>query len=240
MWLCTQLELHSNWFLIVRPHPREFPNKRESVVSNNMTEFAPFLNTFEGHSQIYVNTPEDGISLYDLMKITDVHLNSTSTVGLEMVLNGIPSVHFSDSDLTAYPPAIGHAADSIGQYATLMLTTDRGYETERLKLAINWVWFTKYLSTRKTHSFWGLCLFTASHVVRKVFKADSKISQIPRGLLRACYQISKISKFKARTPAVPDVNFMFFSEAKRRSLTYEKISSETGLFLYKLISRRSS
>jgi len=239
LWLCTQLELHPNWFLIVRPHPREFPNKRESVVANSMTDFAPFLNTLKGHSQIFVNTPEDGLSLYDLMKITDVHLNSTSTVGLEMVLNGIPSVHFSDSYLTAYPPAIGHAADSIDQYATLMLTTDRGYETDKLKLAINWIWFTKYLSTQRTHSFWGYGLFTASHVVRKAFKGNSKISQIPIGLLRACYQISKISKFKVRTASIPDVNFMFFSEAKRRSLFYENISSKTVLFLYKLISRRS-
>src|ERR1700683_1945002 len=57
-------------FLVIRVHPREFPNKREGVLSEHaktlMTAFATLP------ANVKVNWPADDISLFDLANITDV------------------------------------------------------------------------------------------------------------------------------------------------------------------------
>ncbi len=87
-------------FLIIRVHPREFPNKREGVKSAYAHHLEASLRDLPPN--VIVNWPSDNLSLYDLAEITDVFLNAWSSVGKEMGLLGIPVVSYS-ADLPLFP-----------------------------------------------------------------------------------------------------------------------------------------
>jgi len=91
-------------FLIVRVHPRDFPNKREQVLSRQ----ALYLRSIfvDMPENVRVNWPDDAISLHDLANIVDVCLNATSTAGLEMLLLGIPVIIYDPKILFSYPPEL--------------------------------------------------------------------------------------------------------------------------------------
>lgn len=109
-WIRNQHDLH----LIIRVHPREFPNKRESVTSKQGILLAElFANIPENVS---INWPKDRISLYDLMRITDLGLNATSTAGMELILFGIPVVTHDIQQLFAYPPDMNVCCSSQDDY----------------------------------------------------------------------------------------------------------------------------
>ena len=87
-------------FLIIRAHPREFPNKRESILSKQAQVLQTAFKNLP--LNVAVNFPKDSISLHDLIKITDVGLNATSTAGLELLLFGVPVVIYDWDQLFSY------------------------------------------------------------------------------------------------------------------------------------------
>jgi hypothetical protein len=87
--------------VIIRPHPREFPNKRESVYSMQGEQLKSILYNLPDNFK--VNWPSDNISLYDLIKIIDICLPTTSTSGLELATLGMPIVTYSPDNIYAYP-----------------------------------------------------------------------------------------------------------------------------------------
>ena len=101
-------------FLIVRVHPRDFPNKREKVLSQQAALLRSALSELPSNAK--VNWPEDSLSLHDIAKITDVCLNATSTAGLELLLLGIPTVIHDTDQLYSYPPNLNLCADSVDEY----------------------------------------------------------------------------------------------------------------------------
>ena len=68
--------------LIIRVHPREFPNKREMVLSEHAKMLQVALS--ELPDNVKVNWPTDKVSLYDLANITDAFANAWSSAGKEM------------------------------------------------------------------------------------------------------------------------------------------------------------
>jgi hypothetical protein len=76
-------------FLVVRIHPREFENQDEASASANASELLMLLNRF-AHPRMYVNTPADKLSIYNLMTITDLLLTGYSSVGAEFAAFGVP------------------------------------------------------------------------------------------------------------------------------------------------------
>ena len=124
-------------FLIIRVHPREFPNKRESVTSAYASQLQ---SLFVGLPvNVRVNWPTDEISLYDMADITNVFLNSRSTTGLEMSLLGLPVVLYSPDQLYAYPPDLNYTANTREAY---FLQIDRalshGWDIEFSRIAFRW------------------------------------------------------------------------------------------------------
>ena len=85
---------HPNIFLIIRVHPREFPNRRDSKKSEHARLLEQAL--LQLPANVKVNWPTDQISIYDLVEETDVFLNSWSSTGKDMALLGIPTVIYSD------------------------------------------------------------------------------------------------------------------------------------------------
>jgi hypothetical protein len=75
-----------NWNFIIRPHPRMFSNHRE----NKSSIYVDYLleNKDLMKPNIFFNLPEDNLSLYDLVKIIDIHFNFSSTAGLEIAAGG--------------------------------------------------------------------------------------------------------------------------------------------------------
>jgi hypothetical protein len=101
-------------FVLIRVHPREFPNKREKVLSLQARKLRGYFDDLP--KNVLVNWPEDEISLHDIFKITDVGLNATSTSGLEMLLFGIPVVIYDRAQLFAYPSELNYCGESQGDY----------------------------------------------------------------------------------------------------------------------------
>src|SRR5262249_30054770 len=100
-------------FLIIRVHPREFPNKREAKKSEHATMLESLFTTLP--SNVAINWPVDRISIYDLAEETDVFLNSWSSVGKEMSVLGLPVVIYS-ADLPLYPAELNYLGTSEEDY----------------------------------------------------------------------------------------------------------------------------
>lgn len=124
-------------FLIIRVHPREFPNKRESVTSKYADKLKSLLA--ELPRNVRVNWPSDGISLYDIANIADVFLNSRSTTGMEMSLLGLPVVLYSPDQLYSYPPDLNYGANSREEYfQQIMGALTHGWDIEFSRMAYRW------------------------------------------------------------------------------------------------------
>jgi hypothetical protein len=105
--------LRSELFLIIRVHPREFPNKREGVRSEHSFKLEESLRDLPDN--IKINWPTDNISIYDIAKEANLFLNAWSSVGEEMSLFGIPVLLYSPN-LILYPPDLNYVAKDKQDY----------------------------------------------------------------------------------------------------------------------------
>lgn len=129
-------ELH----LVLRLHPRMFPNKREGTLSPVVGKLMA-LRT-KAPDNVTFNMPSDGIGLYDLMQVVDVLLNFRSSVGAELAAFGIPVVVPSNSDFYTYPGTlnrIGHSRD--GYVAEIERALEEEWSLENTRRAFRWFAF---------------------------------------------------------------------------------------------------
>lgn len=101
---------------VVRVHPRLYPNKRESVVSPDVAGILHELGNLPDNCSI--NTPEDNVSLYELIAISDVAINQSSSAGLEFLSLGVPVINCDPEIQGIYPPEFGMRV-SMGNYRDL-------------------------------------------------------------------------------------------------------------------------
>jgi hypothetical protein len=131
-------------FVLIRVHPREFPNKRDSVKS----EHARLLESvFTGlPANCRVNWPADQLSLYDVAEITDVCLNSWSTAGKEMSLLGIPTVIYSP-DLVFYAEDLNYVGETESEYfCQIERAMADGWNVDNSRRAFRWQALEDYYS----------------------------------------------------------------------------------------------
>ena len=130
------VENRSDLFLIVRLHPREFPNRRDSIKAEHTIAIQELLKTLP--KNVRANYPYDNISLYDLAEQTDLFLNAWSTAGEEMSLLGIPVLGYS-SELILYPPDLHYIATSKTDFFSKIdeFLAD-GWSFERMRKAYRW------------------------------------------------------------------------------------------------------
>ncbi|HMM82442.1 MAG TPA: hypothetical protein PJ998_04625 [Terrimesophilobacter sp.] len=131
---------HPEVHLVLRLHPRMFPNKRESMVSPVVGKILALRDT--APKNVTFNMPADGIGLYDVMQIVDVLLNFRSSVGAELAAVGIPVVVPSNSDFYTYPGEINRIGNTIREYEEQIdLALAEGWSIENSRKSFRWYSF---------------------------------------------------------------------------------------------------
>ncbi|WP_223694624.1 hypothetical protein [Leifsonia poae] len=129
-------ELH----LIVRLHPRMFPNKRENVVSPIVESLMALFDA--APANVALNLPTDDVSMYDLMQIVDVLLNFRSSAGAELASLGIPVVIPANRDFFTYPTELNRVGTTIDEYFTQIDDAlAEGWSVENMRRAFRWFSF---------------------------------------------------------------------------------------------------
>lgn len=124
-------------YLIIRVHPRELPNLRDSVHSRHAGLLATELTDLPGN--VRVNWPADNISLYDLATQVDVGLNGWSSAGKELAMLGIPVVIFT-KDILLYPASLNMLAENSRDYfEKIEQALLDGWSFERVRQVYRWL-----------------------------------------------------------------------------------------------------
>jgi len=128
---------HPGVHVVLRLHPRMFPNKREGVLSPVVRQIMALLDA--APANVTFNMPADGIGLYDVMQIVDVLLNFRSSVGAELASVGIPVVVPSNADFFTYPGEINRIGHTLAEYtAHIDAAVAEGWSIENTRRAFRW------------------------------------------------------------------------------------------------------
>lgn len=124
-------------FLLVRVHPREFPNRRDPLHSNHARRLAAAFETLPPN--VRINWPTDNVSLYDLVTEVAVGLNGWSSAGKELAQLGIPVVVFVEKILY-YPVSLNILAKNKRDYfGCIDAALDSGWSYQRMRQAFRWL-----------------------------------------------------------------------------------------------------
>ena len=125
--------------LIIRPHPRDYDNKNSKIkkILNNINL---------DNKNIYINKPEDKVSLYSVFKDTNLVLNSWSTLGMEAGIFNIPVLSIS-KELLLYPNEIEYSICDKSNYfnkiSDFLNQNNKSFDIARCKNYYNFL--TNYL-----------------------------------------------------------------------------------------------
>ena len=123
-------------FLLLRVHPREFPNKREGRKSEHARQLEESLVGLPAN--VMVNWPADKLSIYDIAEQADVVLNAWSSAGKEMTLLGLPVVTYCPT-VIQYPTDLNYIGTSLATYfAAIEQALSDGWSFERVRIAYRW------------------------------------------------------------------------------------------------------
>jgi hypothetical protein len=125
--------------LIIRPHPREIANKRDSVNAEHAGKLALALQNLPNN--VYVDWPRFGFSIYDHFSEIHALITGWSSVGIEAMLSGIPCVSY-DSRLVDFPKDIHFTGDDKDKYFSNISKALENYDSKTIKSnALNWYAF---------------------------------------------------------------------------------------------------
>jgi hypothetical protein len=134
--LVAWMRQHPERFLLIRVHPREFPNKREGLKSEHARALEREL--IDLPANVAVNWPTDKLSIYDVAEQADVFLNAWSSAGKEMALLGLPVVIYCP-DVIQYPAELNYVGTAEQTYFAAIESALRdGWSFERVRLAYRW------------------------------------------------------------------------------------------------------
>ena len=132
------------YHFVVRVHPREFPNKRESVLSSSAFELLDLAKN-SSRANVTFNFPDDGISLYDFIRITDRLLTGNSSAAIEFAAHGIPVIAHNENNNTNLPSEILHTARNLREYFELLSKDSlTEYQLSHMRFAHRWIYFRNF------------------------------------------------------------------------------------------------
>ncbi|MCS6289233.1 MAG: capsule biosynthesis protein [Nitrospira sp.] len=124
-------------FLLIRVHPRDFPNKREAVKSEQARNLETMFRQLPNN--VRVNWPNDEVSLYDLANETAVFLNAWSSAGKEMSLLGLPVVIYAPA-LIYYPSEFNYVGETEQEFVRKIDQALRdGWSLDRCRATYRWL-----------------------------------------------------------------------------------------------------
>lgn len=127
----------SDLFLVIRVHPRDFPNKRDQIRSEQSFVLEGLLRDVPAN--VHVNWPAQGVSLYELLEDTDVILTGWSVTALEGLILGIPVVTY-DAKLPSYPSDIMWTGHSEQEYfANIDAALGQGWSFRNVTNGFRWL-----------------------------------------------------------------------------------------------------
>lgn len=132
-WVAMRPDL----FLVIRVHPRDFPNKRETFRSEQSFMLEDLLEQMP--QNVHVNWPAEGVSLYELLEDTDTILTGWSVTAMEALALGIPVVTY-DANLPSYPRDIQYTGRSESEYfANIDHALADGWRLENVINGFRWL-----------------------------------------------------------------------------------------------------
>lgn len=143
-FLISRMRKSQDLALIIRVHPREFPNKREGVTSTNSERLHQLLRDLPDN--VMVNWPSDGISFYDLMLRADLIVSCWSSVVLESSLFGCPivlprnPVKYFEIVADRISSSFDEYWADLNEYARADWQLSRSIKTQR------WLWMVQFAS----------------------------------------------------------------------------------------------
>lgn len=193
-----------NIFLVIRVHPRDFPNKRDNVKSLQASQLAREFESLP--INVKINWPSDEVSLHDLIKIVDVGLNSTSTAGIELLMFGTPVVIIDDGQLYSYPPELNITAESKEDYLQkINAAVESGWSTRFIYGVYKWIAFKSEVVAINIEDGFAIPSPTLLNRVIGKAKRGFKISQslvglrVPKGRLKNHHWITYAIKHNKET-----------------------------------------
>lgn len=136
--------------VIIRPHPREFPNRRDSSTADHTKKWEILIQDLPNN--IRVDHPDLKFSIYDHFESIDALTTGWSTTGLIALLHEIPVVSY-DSEIVTFPKSIHFSGDSIEEYdQNLLEALNSGRKIIFKHDAIRWLAYLSDVGTVKiTH-----------------------------------------------------------------------------------------
>lgn len=132
-------------FLVIRVHPRDFPNKREQARSEQSFMLEDLLENVP--ENVHVNWPCEGIALYELLEDTSVILTGWSITAMEGLILGIPVVTY-DRRLPSYPPDIMRTGSSEDEYLrNIEAALEAGWSMDNVVNGFRWLAYNFVTST---------------------------------------------------------------------------------------------
>ena len=161
--------LHPEILFIVRPHPREFPNKRDKVISKNLPKLLQRLENT--NHNIVVNRPEDKISIYEIAQFTDLTINYVSSVGVEMCALGINVLTVEPELNSSFPLNLSLTIkDKIDLEKNFEFYLNANLIKDNVENALSWI---DYI----LHNF-NISLLTSTQVARNSLDLNQNLSYL--------------------------------------------------------------
>jgi hypothetical protein len=144
-FLINKARDHSDICFIVRVHPREFPNKREGVKSQNAEKLEKLFQSLP--ENVIINWPADNISIYEIIPKVDLVLTFWSSAGLEASLFGCPII-VPQNPICAYTAIANKVSQTTEQYWNDILEgLDEPWGIERVIKTFRWMWLNHFGGT---------------------------------------------------------------------------------------------
>jgi hypothetical protein len=158
-----------NIFLVIRPHPREFANKREQKTSEHSRQILELI-TSGLPSNVRFNLPEDNISIYDFIDEADVFLNSWSNVGKEIAIFGIPVVIYSKNNLYYHPDLNYIGSDKVDYFNKIEEAIAIGWSFNFVVKVFKWYVYEQQTALISLHSVCNLKEANSKLLIRIVIE----------------------------------------------------------------------
>jgi len=135
-WVSTLEGTH----LVVRLHPRDLPNRRESIVSEQASKWDETLRNLP--TNVSIDHPDEKIPLDDYFSTIDALTTGWSSTAIEAMVRSVPVVTY-DQHLPSYPNEIHYTGRSQDEYfANLNRALAAPHEESIREGALAWLSFT--------------------------------------------------------------------------------------------------